>query len=61
MKKWKGLVCLPMWQEIEVEAENKNEAESKMLDSFDMTKAYEGESYVYDCEESDKYFWDKKE
>ena len=20
MKKWKGLVCMPMWQEIEVEA-----------------------------------------
>ena len=61
MKKYKGLVCMPMWQEIEVSAENHNEAWTKMFDAFDMSKAYEGEPYVYDCEESGKYLWNNKE
>ena len=51
MKKWKGLVCMPMWQEIEVEAETEDEAFHKMCDACDMTKAGLGEPYVHDLEE----------
>ena len=59
--KYKGLICIPMWQEVEVEAENANEAFDKMCDVCDINKAYMGEPYVYDCQEADKYLWDKKE
>jgi hypothetical protein len=51
MKKWKALVCVPMWQEVEVEAKTRREAEATMLDLFDMSKAGPGEAYVYDLEE----------
>lgn len=51
MKKWKGLVCVPMWQEMEIEAETYDEAKATMLDLFEMDKAGPGESYVYDLEE----------
>ena len=58
--KWKGLICIPMWQEVEVEAENHNEAFEKMCDACDVNLAYFGDPYVYDLQESDKYVWDKK-
>ena len=51
MKTWIGQVCFPMWQEVIVEAETQEEAEAKMLDQFNLSKAGKGEAYVYDCEE----------
>lgn len=51
MKKWKALVCVPMWQEMEITAETAQEAEATMLDLFDMSKAGPGEAYVYDLTE----------
>ena len=51
MKKWKGLVCVPMWQEMEIEAETYDEARATMLDLFEMDKAGPGEAYVYDLEQ----------
>jgi hypothetical protein len=51
MKAWIGQVCVPMWQEIVVEAETQEEAESLMIDQFNIAKAGKGESYVYDCQE----------
>lgn len=51
MKKWIGQVCVPMWQEMTVEAETKEEAENLMMRLFQMRKAGPGEAYVYDLEE----------
>lgn len=51
MKKWKGQVCMPMWQEIEVEAETDEEAEAMMLDQFDLASAEPGEAYVCELDE----------
>ena len=51
MKKWKALVCVPMWQEMEITAETEQEAEATMLDLFDMAKAGPGEAYVHDLTE----------
>ena len=51
MKTWTAQVCMPMWQEMIVEAETPEEAEATMLDLFDLAKAGSGESYVYDLTE----------
>lgn len=51
MKKWKALVCVPMWQEMEITADTEQEAQATMLDLFDMAKAGPGEAYVYDLTE----------
>lgn len=51
MKTWKAQVCLPMWQEMMIDAENAEEAKATMLDLFDLVKADPGEAYVYDLTE----------
>lgn len=51
MKKWKGTVVVSYTQEIEVEAETKEEAEATMIDWFDPTRCSNtAEAYAYDVE-----------
>ena len=61
MKKFKGIIVFPLYQEVEIEAESEADARDRMCDYCDVNKATFGDPYVYDCEESDKYGWDKTE
>jgi hypothetical protein len=51
MKKWKGLICFPMWQEVEVEAETLDEAFDKVCYASDFSKSSLGEAYVESVEQ----------
>lgn len=51
MKKYVGRVVMSYWQEFEVEADSQEQAEMLMLESFDISKADQGEGEVWDCEE----------
>lgn len=50
MKRYKGVVTFRYYQEVEVEAENEDQARRLMFDAYDDTRA-DGESEVYDVEE----------
>lgn len=50
MKTFRGQVVMSYWQEIEVEAETKEEAEMMMYERFDIGKAGQGEGDVFDIE-----------
>ncbi len=51
MKKWKAMICFPMWQEVEVEAENVDEAFDKVCEASDFTRSSLGEAYVASVEQ----------
>jgi hypothetical protein len=51
MKKYKGLICFPMWQEVIVEAENEDEAFDKVCDASDFSKSSLGDPHVGELEE----------
>lgn len=51
MKKWKAMICFPMWQEVEVEAETEDEAFDKVCDASDFTRSSLGEVYVHGLEQ----------
>ena len=55
MKKYYGRVVMSYWQEFEVEADSEEQAQTLMLESFDISKADPGEGEVWDCEEIDVY------
>ena len=50
MKRWSGVVVFSYYQDIEVEAETQDEAETKMFDAFQLHNA-DGESSVFDVVE----------
>lgn len=50
MKHYKGIVLFKYYQEIEVQAESREDAERAMYERFDIGKA-DGESELYDLEE----------
>ena len=50
MKRYKGVLVFRYYQQVEVEAESQEEAESAMLAEFNLSKA-EGESELLDVEE----------
>ena len=51
MKKYVGRVVMSYWQEFEVEADSEEQAQMLMFESFDVSKADQGEGEVWDCEE----------
>ena len=52
MKRWKGTVVVSYTQEVEVEADTRDEAEMKMYEAFDQSKVtYSSECQAYDVEE----------
>ena len=51
MKKWKGMICFPMWQEVVVEAETQDEAFDKVCEASDFTKTGLGEAYVHEVQQ----------
>lgn len=51
MKRWIGTVVVSYTQSMEVEAETQEEAEAKMCESFDDTRAYANEWQAYDVRE----------
>jgi len=50
MKRYRGVLVFRYYQQVEVEAESKEEAESAMFAELNLSKA-EGESEVLDVEE----------
>jgi hypothetical protein len=52
MKKFRGVICFPLFQEVVVEAETEDEARDKLGDECDVNKASYGDPYVYDFEET---------
>ncbi len=53
MTKWKAMICFPMWQEVEVEAENVDEAFDKVCDASDFSKSGLDEVYVHGLEQAE--------
>lgn len=51
MKKYVGRVVMSYWQDFEVEADSEEQAQMLMFESFDVSKADQGEGEVWDCEE----------
>lgn len=51
MKTYKVQVVMSYWQTIEVQANDKDEAEATAFDLFDIDKARQGEGEVYNTEE----------
>jgi len=51
MKKFKGLVVFPLYQEIEIEAESEADAWDRLCENCDVNKATFGDPYAYDIEE----------
>jgi predicted RNase H-like HicB family nuclease len=51
MKKWKGVICFPLFQEVVIEAETEDEARDKLSDACDVNKASYGDPYVYGFEQ----------
>lgn len=49
MKRYKGVLVFRYYQQVEVEAESQEEAESAMVAEFNLSKA-EGESELLDVE-----------
>ena len=50
MKTYKIAVVCSYWNEIIVEAENRDDAENKAFWAFDINKAYQGEREVHSVE-----------
>jgi hypothetical protein len=50
MKKYKGVVVFTYYKEVEVEAEDEDQAHNLMYDAFERSNAY-GESEIHDFEE----------
>jgi hypothetical protein len=50
MKKYKGMICFPMWQEVVVEAKDIDDAFDKICDKSDFTRSSLGEVYVSEVE-----------
>ena len=55
MKRWRGTVVVSYTQEVEVEAETKDDAEMRMYEACDQSKmTYASEYQAYDIEEMEK-------
>ena len=50
MKRYKGVVVFTYYKEVEVEAEDEDQAHNLMYDAFERSNAY-GESEIHDFEE----------
>ena len=50
MSKYKVQVAMTYWQDIEVEAQSKQEAEATAFDLFDIAHAQQGEGEIYQTE-----------
>lgn len=50
MKKYRVLVAMTYWCDIEVEAASKEEAQATALDSFEIGNAQQGDGEIYDTQ-----------